>query len=66
VLVNLVVDRADLHDSHWTYFYDSDISFTRLSTPHLQSAHNVPPGCASSAGRVLFLEEVSPAHRQTR
>jgi protoporphyrinogen oxidase len=60
VLVNLVVNRSDLHDAHWTYFYDSDISFTRLSTPHLQSAHNVPPGCASFQAECYFSKKYRP------
>jgi protoporphyrinogen oxidase len=47
VIVSLGIDRADLVDAHWSYFYDRDIFFTRLSTPHLQSPNNVPPGCGS-------------------
>ena len=47
VIVCLGIDRADLVDAHWSYFYDRDVFFTRLSTPHLQSPHNVPPGCGS-------------------
>ena len=30
VIVNLVVDRPDLLDAHWTYIYDRDVFFTRL------------------------------------
>ena len=61
VIVNLGIDRPDLVDAHWTYFYDRDIFFTRLSTPHLQSPHNVPAGMREPAGRVLLLEEVPAA-----
>jgi protoporphyrinogen oxidase len=34
VAVSVGVNRPDPIDAHWTYFYDDDIFFTRLSTPH--------------------------------
>ena len=64
VIVNLVVDRADLIDAHWTYFYDREISFARLSTPHLQSPHNVPPGCGSLQAECYFSPKYRPLDRQ--
>lgn len=60
VIVNLVVDRADLLDAHWTYFYDRDFFFTRLSTPHLQSPHNVPPGCGSLQAECYYSPKYRP------
>ncbi len=63
VIVNLVVDRADLIDAHWTYFYDRDIFFTRISTPHLQSAHNVPPGCGSLQAECYYSKKYRPLDR---
>jgi len=60
VVVNLVVDRADFLDAHWTYFYDQDIFFTRLSTPHLQSPHNVPPNCGSLQAECYFSKKYRP------
>ena len=47
MIVSLGIDRPDFVEAHWSYFYDQDVFFTRLSTPHLQSPHNVPPGCGS-------------------
>jgi protoporphyrinogen oxidase len=63
VIVNLVVDRSDLIDAHWTYFYDRDICFARLSTPHLQSPNNVPPGCGSLQAEVYFSRKYRPLDR---
>lgn len=60
VIVNVVVDRSDLIDAHWTYIYDRDISFTRLSTPHLQSPHNVPPGCGSLQAEHYYSKKYRP------
>lgn len=60
VIANIVVDRSDLIDAHWTYFYDRDISFTRLSTPHLQSPHNVPPGCGSLQAEHYYSKKYRP------
>ena len=60
VVVNLVVDRADLVDTHWTYFYDQDICITRLSTPHRQSPNNVPPGMGSLQAEVYFSRKYRP------
>lgn len=63
VIVNLVVDRADLIDAHWTYFYDRDLFFARLSTPHLQSPHNVPPGCGSIQAECYYSRKYRPLDR---
>ena len=60
VIVNLVVDRADLVDAHWTYFYDRDYFFTRLSTPHKQSPYNVPPGCGSLQAECYYSKKYRP------
>jgi protoporphyrinogen oxidase len=64
VIVNLVIDRADLLDAHWTYIYDQDIFFTRLSTPHLQSPHNVPPGCGSIQAECYYSRKYRPLDRK--
>ena len=66
VIVNLVVDRADLIDAHWTYIYDQDIFFTRLSTPHLQSRNNVPPGCGSIQAECYYSRKYRPLDRTPR
>jgi protoporphyrinogen oxidase len=63
VIVNLVINRPDLLDAHWTYIYDQDIFFTRLSTPHLQSPHNVPPGCGSIQAECYYSRKYRPLDR---
>jgi protoporphyrinogen oxidase len=64
VIVNVVVDRADLIDAHWTYFYDQDYFFTRLSTPHLQSRNNVPPGCGAIQAECYYSKKYRPLDRK--
>lgn len=64
VIVNLVVDRPDLLDAHWTYIYDRDIFFTRLSTPHLQSPRNVPPGHGSIQAECYYSRKYRPLDRR--
>ena len=63
VIVSIGVNRADLIDAHWTYFYDRDYFFTRLSTPHLQSPHNVPPGCGSIQAECYYSAKYRPLDR---
>ena len=63
VLVNIGIDREDPIDAHWTYFYDRDFIFTRLSTPHLQSPNNVPPGCGSVQAECYFSRKYRPLDR---
>ena len=64
VIVSVGVNRADLIDAHWTYFYDRDYFFTRLSTPHLQSSHNVPPGCGSIQAECYYSSKYRPLDRK--
>jgi protoporphyrinogen oxidase len=64
VIVSLGIDRADLVDAHWSYFYDRDIFFTRLSTPHLQSPNNVPPGCGSLQAECYYSKKYRPLDRR--
>jgi protoporphyrinogen oxidase len=66
VIVNLVINRSDLVDAHWTYIYDQDIFFTRLSTPHLQSPHNVPPGCGSIQAECYYSKKYRPLDRKPK
>ncbi|MEO8132505.1 MAG: NAD(P)-binding protein [Betaproteobacteria bacterium] len=60
VLVNVGVRRQNLSDAHVTYFYDQDISFTRLSFPHMLSATNAPAGCGSVQAEVYFSDKYRP------
>src|SRR6266851_6044761 len=60
VMVNLGINRADLSEGQWTYFYDRDICFTRLSFPHMFSPHTAPPGCGSIQAEVYFSRKYRP------
>lgn len=60
VLVNIGVDRADLSESHMTYFYDEDICFTRLSFPHMLSPNNAAEGHGSIQAEVYFSKKYRP------
>lgn len=64
VIVNLGIDRGDLVDAHWSYFYDRDICFARLSTPHLQSPNNVPPGCGSLQAECYYSKKYRPLNQR--
>ena len=54
VIVNIGVNRNNISKAYWTYFYDKDIVFTRLSFPHMQSPHNAPPGAGSIQAEIYY------------
>jgi protoporphyrinogen oxidase len=60
VIVNLGINRSNISKSHWSYFYDDDIVFTRLSYPHMQSVNNVPKGCGSIQVEIYFSKKYKP------
>ena len=60
VLVNLGIDRAQLSDTHITYFYDEDIVFSRVNLPHMFSPRNAPPGCGTIQAEVYFSDKYRP------
>ena len=60
VVVNIAVGREDVSDAHWTYFYDRDVIFTRVSFPHMLSPHNVPAGCGSIQAEIYFSRKYKP------
>lgn len=60
VLINLGINRADLSDTHITYFYDEDIVFSRVNLPHMFSSHNAPPGCGTIQAEVYFSDKYKP------
>lgn len=63
VLVNVGVDRPDISAAHFTYFYDPDIIFSRLSFPHLFSPHTVPPGASGIQAEIYFSDKYQPLER---
>jgi protoporphyrinogen oxidase len=52
--VNLGIDRPDVSDKHWVYFYEDPFPFHRLSFPATFSPGTVPPGKSSIATEVAF------------
>jgi len=64
VIVNFGVGREDLSEAIWTYFYDEDISFSRISFPHLMSPNNTPDGCGSVQCEVYFSKKYKPMKRR--
>lgn len=59
VLVNVGVDREEVGDT-WTYFYDPDIIFTRVSYPGQLSPNMVPPGHGSFQAEIYFSDKYKP------
>jgi len=63
VMVNVAIDRVDFSDYTWTYFYDDDIFFTRLSYPHMLSPNTVPPGVGAIQAEVYYSDKYRPLDR---
>jgi UDP-galactopyranose mutase len=55
--VNVGVDRPDVSDKHWVYFYEDEFPFHRLSFPANFTPTNVPPGKSSISMEVAFSQE---------
>jgi protoporphyrinogen oxidase len=62
--VNLGIDRPDVSDMHWVYFYEDLFPFHRLSFPATFSPDTVPPGKSSIATEVAF-SSLRPLDRDT-
>jgi protoporphyrinogen oxidase len=60
VVVNVGIDRPDISENHWTYFYDDDFSFSRVSFPHMLSPKNAPDGTGSIQAEVYFSSKYKP------
>jgi protoporphyrinogen oxidase len=52
--LNLGIDRPDISDKHWVYFYEDGFPFHRLSFPANFTPHNVPPGKSSISMEIAF------------
>jgi len=63
VNVNIGIDREDISEAHWSYFYDPDVFFTRVSFPHLYSPNNTPPGTGSIQAEVYYSKKYRPLDR---
>jgi protoporphyrinogen oxidase len=60
VLINLGIQRADISETHITYFYDEDVIFSRVNLPHMFSPNNAPPGCGTIQAEVYFSDKYKP------
>jgi protoporphyrinogen oxidase len=60
VLVNIGLNRTVDTRAQWTYFYDQDICFPRLSFPCGFSPSLAPPGCGSIQAEIYFSEKWRP------
>ena len=60
VLVNIGVTKPHVRDDHWTYFYDEDIVFARLSYPSNFSGKVAPEGCSALQAEVYFSDKWKP------
>ncbi len=60
VLVNVGLKRPFVSQANWTYFYDDDIAFARLSFPSNFARSLVPEGCSSIQAEVYFSEKWRP------
>ena len=58
--MNIGINRSNISEYHWTYFYDDDFTFTRLSFPHMQSPNNAPPGTGIIQAEVYFSGKYKP------
>jgi len=64
VVITIGIDRADISNAYWSYFYDRDYVYTRLSFPHMQSPHNVPSGAGSIQAELYFSTKYKPLERE--
>ena len=60
VLVNLGIGRPDVSKSSWTYFYDDEFPFSRVSYPRNYSPKVVPAGTSSIQAEVYFSKKYRP------
>jgi protoporphyrinogen oxidase len=60
IVVNVGLGRDDISASQWTYFYDRDFFFTRLSFPHMLSPSTVPPGCGAIQAECYYSAKYRP------
>ena len=60
VLVNIGVDRPDVCSENWTYFYDDDMPFSRVSFQRNISPSTVPEGVSAIQCEVYFSRKYKP------
>lgn len=60
VLINIGLRRSDISETAITYFYDPEVSISRVNLPYLFSAQNAPPGCGSIQAEIYFSPKYKP------
>lgn len=60
IIVNLGINKPDISKAHWTYIYDQDICFARLSFPHMFSRSTVPSGCSAVQAELYYSDKYRP------
>lgn len=60
VTVNIGIPRNDFTPAAWTYIYDEDIVFTRLSFPHNMSPKTCPPGAGAIQAECYYSQKYRP------
>lgn len=63
ITVNLGIKRENISPAHWTYFYDRDYIFTRLSFPDKFSPQCTPDGCGSIQAEIYYSNKYKPVDR---
>jgi protoporphyrinogen oxidase len=63
VLVNVGVARPDVSSASWSYFYDDDMPFSRISFPRTFSSSTVPDGASSIQCELYFSRKYRPLDR---
>jgi len=63
VLVNIGIARPDVSTASWTYFYDDDMPFSRISFPQTFSSENLPEGSSAIQCEVYFSKKYRPLDR---
>ncbi len=64
VVVNIGINRDDISETQWTYFYEDDFFFTRLSYPHMLSPNNSPRGTGTIQAEVYYSNKYKPLDRE--
>lgn len=60
VVVNIGLNRQSETKAQWSYFYDEDIPFSRISYRAKLSPHAVPPGHSAFQAEIYFSEKYRP------
>ena len=60
VVVNIGLNRPSESKAQWSYFYDEDIPFARVSHRTRLSPHAAPPGCSAMQAEIYFSDKYRP------